>query len=46
MRTGVAGFAYVKGTCTNIRYSVSEDQGGFTSIYVNLFPIFLQNITT
>ncbi|RNA07290.1 A disintegrin and metallo ase with thrombospondin motifs 5-like [Brachionus plicatilis] len=32
-RKGVAGFAYVAGTCENIRYSVTEEQGGFRSIF-------------
>lgn len=41
VRTNVAGFAYLKGVCNNIRYSVSEDQGGFSSIYVKFILIFL-----
>ncbi|CAF0856252.1 unnamed protein product [Brachionus calyciflorus] len=32
-RAGLLGLAYVKGICSSYRYSVSEEQGGFSSIF-------------
>ncbi|RNA20468.1 A disintegrin and metallo ase with thrombospondin motifs [Brachionus plicatilis] len=32
-RKGIAGLAYLDGTCTSNRYSISEENGGFSSIY-------------
>lgn len=33
-RSGVAGLAYLSGVCGSTRYSVCEEQGGFSSIAV------------
>ena len=33
-RSGVAGFAPVSGICSNRRYSLNEERGGFQNIQV------------
>lgn len=33
-RSGVAGLAYLSGICENVRYSINEESGDFSSIGV------------